>query len=224
MSSKSAAQNSDSSHSNASSRSNSKPIDAQMQMRGATLGKLHEIDLGEEIKLKNAMRTEAAVRRLEGGQPVEPEEEQTGKKKWRKRRRNSQDIQRDKLVEEVLKETRRKPILLERLPRFHANIIQWNYTRNHRTQTLMTTRREPQTTRLLKSSGKNLWMLLINEKEGAKPYRRRRKRMRRHVLKVLSSAVVGWRELPCGSSRQVQKSNLIIAQLCFWNWSTFWVL
>lgn len=83
-------------------------FNSQMQIRGATLGKLHEVDLGEEIKLKNIQRTEEATRRLEGKEPL-PEEDDTGKKRrGKRRRRNSQDIQRDKLVEEVLKETRCK--------------------------------------------------------------------------------------------------------------------
>lgn len=80
----------------------------------AALGKLHEIDLGLDATLKNIARTEAAKRRLEGGEPEI--EESTGKvrlrkdgKPWRsRRRRNSDDVKRDKLVEEVMKESRRK--------------------------------------------------------------------------------------------------------------------
>lgn len=79
--------------------------------RGATLGKLHEVDLGEETKKRNIARTQEATRRLaDDGSAVEVEEEEEvveGKKKMKgRRRRNSQDIQRDKLVEEVLKESR----------------------------------------------------------------------------------------------------------------------
>lgn len=82
--------------------------------RGATLGKLHEVDLGEETKKRNIVRTQEATRRLQGDgsttveQDEEEEEEAVGGKKKMKgrRRRNSQDIQRDKLVEEVLKESR----------------------------------------------------------------------------------------------------------------------
>ncbi|KAL8955573.1 MAG: hypothetical protein Q9193_006629, partial [Seirophora villosa] len=78
----------------------------------AALGKLHEIDLGLDATLKNIARTEAAKRRLEGGEPEI--EESTGKvrlrkdgKPWRsRRRRNSDDVKRDKLVEEVMKESR----------------------------------------------------------------------------------------------------------------------
>lgn len=77
--------------------------------RGATLGKLQEIDLGAESTRKNVQRTEEAKRRLEAGEsPREPEPEDPKKKRRGKRRRNSQDIERDKLVEEVLKESRCK--------------------------------------------------------------------------------------------------------------------
>ncbi|KAJ6257086.1 hypothetical protein Dda_7971 [Drechslerella dactyloides] len=75
--------------------------------RGATLGKLQEIDLGAESTRKNVERTEEAKRRLAAGEPWrEPEPEDPKKKKRGKRRRNSLDIERDKLVEEVLKESR----------------------------------------------------------------------------------------------------------------------
>ncbi|KAL2011884.1 hypothetical protein VTN00DRAFT_4602 [Thermoascus crustaceus] len=85
-----------------------------LQREPASLGKLHEIDLGQEAKLQNIARTEAATRRLAGDQTASPEEEspkkaRSGKdgKPWRnRRRRNSEDIERDKLVEEVLRESK----------------------------------------------------------------------------------------------------------------------
>jgi hypothetical protein len=70
------------------------------EARGATLGKLHEVDLGEEVKQRNIALTAQALSRG-SEEPVVA----TGKKSTR-RRRNSQDIERDRLVEEVLKETR----------------------------------------------------------------------------------------------------------------------
>ena len=79
--------------------------------RGATLGKLHEVDLGEENKMRNITRTQEATRRLEDGEPMELDGQldgKAGKRPYRRRRRNSQDIQRDKLVEEVLKESKRE--------------------------------------------------------------------------------------------------------------------
>ena len=79
----------------------------------AALGKLHEIDLGPDATLRNIARTEAAKKKLEGG--LEEPVEETGKIRLRKdgkpyrgrRRRNSDDVKRDRLVEEVLRESRR---------------------------------------------------------------------------------------------------------------------
>lgn len=100
------------------------------QRQPASLGKLHEIDLGPDAKLRNIERTEAATRRLAGDQvPDEDEEDKdaTSKKarpgvkdgkNWRARkRRNSEDIRRDKLVEEVLRESKRELFL------FHSFIL-----------------------------------------------------------------------------------------------------
>ncbi|KAL8757291.1 MAG: hypothetical protein Q9199_002317 [Rusavskia elegans] len=88
------------------------PADLAKHRQPAALGKLHEIDLGADATLKNIARTEAAKRRLEGAEPEV--EETTGKvrlrrdgKPWRgRRRRNSDDVKRDKLVEEVMRESR----------------------------------------------------------------------------------------------------------------------
>lgn len=72
------------------------------EARGATLGKLHEVDLGEEAKQRNIVLTAQA---LSGN--IEPQAAAADDKHRRnRRRRNSQDIERDRLVEEVLKETR----------------------------------------------------------------------------------------------------------------------
>ena len=93
---------------------NGTSAETEIQRQPAALGKLHEIDLGPDARLRNIARTEAAKRRLEGGD-VEIVEE-TGKvrlrkdgKPWRtRRRRNSEDVKRDRLVEEVMRESRRK--------------------------------------------------------------------------------------------------------------------
>lgn len=74
----------------------------------ATLGKLHEIDLGQETELQNIARTEAATRRMAGESPDAVEEVGRNGKPWRNRRRNSEDIERDRLVEEVLRESKRE--------------------------------------------------------------------------------------------------------------------
>lgn len=87
-------------------------LDAGLHRQPAALGKLHEIDLGPDATLRNIALTKAAQRKLQG---IEPEiDESTGKirlrkdgKPWRPRkRRNSEDVKRDKLVEEVMRESR----------------------------------------------------------------------------------------------------------------------
>ena len=87
-------------------------LDATVQRQPAALGKLHEIDLGPDATLRNIARTEAAQRKLEG---IEPEvDESTGSVRLRRdgkpygwrRRRNSNDIKRDKLVEDVMRESK----------------------------------------------------------------------------------------------------------------------
>lgn len=91
----------------------SKPLERQP----AALGKLLEIDLGNEARDRNVVRTEQARRRLDG-EDIEDDSAPEGKNKkvrlgrdgkpWRERkRRTSEDIRRDKLVEEVLRENRR---------------------------------------------------------------------------------------------------------------------
>ena len=87
-------------------------LDTKIQRQPAALGKLHEIDLGPDATLRNIARTEAAQRKLDG---IEPEtDEKTGKVRLRKdgkpygwrKRRNSNDVKRDNLVEEVMRESR----------------------------------------------------------------------------------------------------------------------
>ena len=97
-----------------------KELDVQRQP--AALGKLLEIDLGDEARNKNVERTNEARRRLDG-EEIEDETvpgKKTGKvrlgrdgKPWRgRKRRASDDIKRDKLVEEVLRENRCKLLSL----------------------------------------------------------------------------------------------------------------
>ncbi len=86
-------------------------IDAGLHRQPAALGKLHEIDLGPDATLKNIARTEEAKRRLEGGALDEEGDgivklRRDGKPFRRRRRRNSDDVKRDKLVEEVMRESR----------------------------------------------------------------------------------------------------------------------
>ena len=91
-------------------------IDAGLHRQPAALGKLHEIDLGPDATLKNIARTEEAKRRLAGGISEEevdgkPKLRRDGKPFRRRRRRNSEDVRRDKLVEEIMKESRRMSCL-----------------------------------------------------------------------------------------------------------------
>ena len=79
--------------------------------QAAGLGKLHEVDLGEDARQRNISLTEAAKRRLEGGEPIEEIVAKVrlgrdGKPRRARKRRGSEDIKRDKLVEEVLKESK----------------------------------------------------------------------------------------------------------------------
>ncbi|KAJ5169346.1 Hepatocellular carcinoma-associated antigen 59 [Penicillium coprophilum] len=82
----------------------------------ASLGKLHEIDLGHEATLRNIARTEAATREMaEKGKlslsagHAAPETGRPGpdSKSWRNRKQRTEaDIARDRLVEEVLRESK----------------------------------------------------------------------------------------------------------------------
>lgn len=89
------------------------------QRHPASLGKIHEIDLGADASLRNVERTENAIRRAQNGEPLaDPDEKQPKPRKVRigrdgtlmkprpRKRRNSEDIKRDQLVEQVLRESR----------------------------------------------------------------------------------------------------------------------
>jgi hypothetical protein len=67
----------------------------------AALGKLHEIDLGQEATLQNIARTAAATQRMAGEPSSEPS--QLGN-----RTRKFEDVERDRLVDEVLRESKCK--------------------------------------------------------------------------------------------------------------------
>jgi hypothetical protein len=77
-------------------------------------GKLHEVDLGEEVRRRNANMTEQARRRL-AGEAVEADDDSSTKrvrigkdgKPWRgRKRRGSEDVKRDQLVEELMRENK----------------------------------------------------------------------------------------------------------------------
>lgn len=76
-----------------------------------------EIDLGDEVRSRNALMTERATRRLQGVAETDEQEAGPANKKvrlgrdgkpWRPRnQRGSDAIKRDQLVEDILKESRR---------------------------------------------------------------------------------------------------------------------
>ena len=135
-----------------------------MQREPATLGKLHEIDLGQENRLRNIARTQAATRRLAGDDkdPQEPPPTTEGKKSGHSRKeRSSQDIERDRLVEEVLRESRRMYFLPISGPHgLHGKSvsnrgIQWMSTTNRKSSIIHSRMTKPQTTKLQINSGKS---------------------------------------------------------------------
>lgn len=100
------------------------------QRQPASIGKLHEIDLGPDSKRQNIARTEAATRKLAGTvEPAQNDTEDTsrlgkdGKPSRDKKRRNSDDIKRDQLVEEVLRESRRKFLPQSYFTLFFSSLI-----------------------------------------------------------------------------------------------------
>lgn len=82
----------------------------QLQKQPATLGKLQEIDLGADARARNIARTQAA---LGGSGEVEEQHGRNvksgkdGKPRRGRKRRTSEDIKRDKMVEDILHESRR---------------------------------------------------------------------------------------------------------------------
>ncbi|CCU76298.1 hypothetical protein BGHDH14_bgh02417 [Blumeria hordei DH14] len=96
--------------------------DRQSHRQPATIGMLQEIDLGAEVRERNVKMTERARRRLDG-EIIEEEDERdpggrerkgisligagkSGKSWWALKRRRSDDIKRDQLVDQVLRENR----------------------------------------------------------------------------------------------------------------------
>ncbi|KAI1428260.1 P-loop containing nucleoside triphosphate hydrolase protein [Xylaria sp. FL1777] len=94
---------------------NESTTDKGEEKHTALTGKLFEVDLGDEVRSRNEAMTDRARRKLQG-LAVEDEENAERRKKvrlgrdgkpWRPRnRRNSDDIKRDQLVEEILRENR----------------------------------------------------------------------------------------------------------------------
>jgi len=123
-----------------------------VQRQPAAMGKLMEIDLGDEARNRNVELTEKARRKLEGDEDIEdnvvkkPVKVRLGPdgKPWRskKKRRGSDDVKRDRLVEDILRENRRKLFIQYMCKCYIANFQQWKFTMSHRqNRTLMMTRR-----------------------------------------------------------------------------------
>lgn len=89
----------------------------EVHRQPAALGKLVEVDLGEEARRINEERTQRKLRGEkisdddDGRGPKKPVKVRLGRdgKPWRgRKKRNSEDIRRDALVDDILKESRRK--------------------------------------------------------------------------------------------------------------------
>lgn len=100
------------------------PAEAQ---KPTVQGKLMEVDLGEEARRRNEALTERARRRLAGANEPAGEVVESGPSRARptrgRKRRGSDDVRRDELVEKFLHENRRThpplhpPPLAPRVPR-----------------------------------------------------------------------------------------------------------
>jgi len=85
---------------------------ASESRHAAGVGRLQEVDLGPTTTIQNIQRTEAATKRLDPNDQV-PVDNPGKSGRWnRRRRRNSEDVRRDKLVEEVLRESRCKRMIV----------------------------------------------------------------------------------------------------------------
>ncbi len=87
-------------------------------MGGSALrGKLQEIDLGDEVRARNIAMTERATKKLTGEAIEDDDQDPSGARKvrlgpdgkpWRSRkRRGSDDVKRDEMVERLLHENKR---------------------------------------------------------------------------------------------------------------------
>ena len=145
--------------------------ETEVQRQPAALGKLLEIDLGDEARSKNVMRTEQARRKLDGEEvedevkPGKPGKVRLGRdgKPWRgRKRRGSDDVKRDKLVEEVLRENRCKWHLIL-CHEIHLLIaLQWRSTRSLWWSLRLSMTIKLQMIGLRKLSGKSLWTLFLH--------------------------------------------------------------
>ena len=147
--------------------------DTEVERQPAALGRLLEIDLGDEAKSVNVQRTDRATRRLHGEDVpedviVKAKKVRLGRdgKPWRgKKRRASDDIKRDQLVEDVMRENRCKYLF----PLVHdtetLTVVQWKSMRNQLPSLRLSTTTKLQTTELQKLSGKSSWIECLPDRD-----------------------------------------------------------
>lgn len=149
------------------------PPPPQAESQRVMQGKLLEIDLGDEARARNIEMTERARRRLQGlgadaeeTAPPRPTTTRLGPdgKPWRgRKRRGSEDIKRDQLVEEFLHENSRKFGFPSRCCAMRGLILSWQWastmcrlSSGRRRSGSGTTRWRP-TTASPRSFGASLW-------------------------------------------------------------------
>lgn len=181
-------------------------------------GRLQEVDLGDEVRIRNAAMTEQARRRLAGEQ-LEDESDSSRKrarlgkdgKPWRgRKRRASDDIKRDQMVEALMRESRRGfahlVIFLVHSARKHANkFIQWIFTSSlfNKRQRLSRALMKPPMRGSPRNSGASLWMPWPRGEATGERLRLRRRgpeRSRRKSSKGRSLVAVATRGPQCGIS------------------------
>lgn len=95
-------------------------------------GRLQEVDLGDEVRMRNAAMTEQARRRL-AGEAVEDDSDGAAQKRprigkdgkpWRgRKRRTSDDVKRDQMVEALMRENRSKSCPLRTATLQHCRLL-----------------------------------------------------------------------------------------------------
>lgn len=172
--------------------------DLTVHRQPATLGKLQEIDLGPDATARNIAATQAAKRRLAGELPEPVEAPQRVRlrpdgKPWRqRRRRNSEDVKRDQLVEEVMRESKSIAIFTVRKAEL---ILQLSSTPNLMPPTRMTLTIKLPMIDWRRSFDGISWMRCLSGGKGL-PQQRRQKGQKRRLAKVRDWAEVGAQGLP----------------------------
>ena len=152
-------------------RGDLKPSKTDVAKPAAALGKLVEVDLGEEARQRNEERTKRELRGEQVDDEIgkKPPKVRLGRdgKPWRgRKRRNSEDVRRDKLVEDVLKESRREFISMFDLiwdNIWVADTLQWNFMRNLLRVLRMSMITKRRMIGLQRLSNKNSWMLWLSD-------------------------------------------------------------